>query len=132
MRAARFVDWGLLRRAPQPLFLTIVEVEFADGGRDRYFLPLTICSHADAQGLQERAGHAILATITGARKGVLFDAWLDDRFARVLLEALEEQEQIKTRFGTVRSVQTTSVPRGPRRRGPAAAPDRRSSRATRR
>src|ERR687894_3179911 len=31
MRSARFVDWGLLRRAPQPLFLTIVEVEYADG-----------------------------------------------------------------------------------------------------
>ena len=26
LRAARFVDWGLLRRGPQPLFLTIVEV----------------------------------------------------------------------------------------------------------
>ena len=50
MRAARFVDWGLLRRAPQPLFLTIVEVEFEDGGRDRYFLPLTISAHADVRG----------------------------------------------------------------------------------
>jgi maltose alpha-D-glucosyltransferase/alpha-amylase len=37
VRAARFVDWGLLRRSPQPLFMTIVEVEFADGGRDRSF-----------------------------------------------------------------------------------------------
>ena len=31
----------------------------------------------------------MLARVTGARKGVLFDAWLDDRFARTLLEALE-------------------------------------------
>ena len=106
VRAARFIDWGLLRRAPQPLFLTVVEVEFTDGGRDRYFLPLTICSQADVQGLQERAGHVVLATITGARKGVLFDGWLDDRFARTLLEAIEKQEQVRGRLGAIRAVQT--------------------------
>ena len=108
IRSARFVDWGLLRRAPQPLFLTIVEVEYAEGGRERYFLPLTICSHADVRGLQERAGHAILASITGARKGLLFDAWLDDNFARTLLEGLEKQEQIKTRMGQIQAVQTAA------------------------
>ena len=111
MRAARFVDWGLLRRAPQPLFLSIVEAEFEDGGRDRYFLPLTICAHADVRGLEERSPHAILATITGARKGVLFDAWLDDRFARVLLEALDRQDQIKTRRGTIQALQTGTFAR---------------------
>ncbi len=108
VRAARFADWGLLRRAPQPLFLTIVEVEYADGARERYFLPLTICSHVDVRGLEERAGHAVLASITGARKGLLFDAWLDDRFARTLLEALEKQEQIKTRMGQISAIRRRS------------------------
>ncbi len=106
MRSARFVDWGVLRRAPQPLFLTIVEVEFADGGRDRYFLPLAICSHGETQGLRERAGHAILANIAGARKAVLFDGWLDDGFARALLEVIEKQEQNRTRRGNTRALQT--------------------------
>ena len=32
IKSARFVDWGLLRRVPQPLFLTMVEVDFSDGG----------------------------------------------------------------------------------------------------
>jgi maltose alpha-D-glucosyltransferase/alpha-amylase len=108
MRAARFVDWGLLRRQPQPLFLTIVEVEFTDGGRDRYFLPLTICSHADAKGLQERSGHAVLATITGARKGVLFDGGHDDQFASTLLDAMASDEQISTRSGQIRATRTTA------------------------
>ncbi len=106
MRAARFVDWGLLRRAPQPMFLTIVETEFEDGGRDRYFLPLTISSHTDVPGVEQRAPHAVLATITGARKGVLFDAWLDERFSRVLLETLERQDQVKTKRGSIHAVQT--------------------------
>ncbi len=105
-RAARFLDWGVIRRGPQPLFLTIVEVEHTDGGRDRYFLPLTICGHADAKGLEERAPHSVLANITGARKGILFDGWLDDRFARTLLEAIGAGEQTATKRGTMRAVRT--------------------------
>ena len=61
-RAARFVDWGVLRRGPQPLFLTIVEVEFEDGGA-RPVLPAARRSarSAEANGLDERAPHAVLA-----------------------------------------------------------------------
>jgi maltose alpha-D-glucosyltransferase/alpha-amylase len=106
LRAARFRDWGLLRRSPQPLFLTIVDAEFEDGGSERYFLPLTICPAADVRALQERDANAILASITGARKGVLFDGWLDDRFARQLLEAIERREQVKARHGSLRTRQT--------------------------
>jgi maltose alpha-D-glucosyltransferase/alpha-amylase len=105
-RGARFVDWGLLRRGPQPLFVTIVQVDFEDGERDHYFLPLTVCTHADASQLEARAPHAILANVTGARKGLLFDAWLDDRYARTLVDALEREEQITTKRGGVRAVRT--------------------------
>ncbi len=104
-RKARFVDWGLLRRGAQPLFTTIVEVEFDDGGREQYFLPLTIRAYADAKVLIEQSPHAILANVTGARKGLLFDAWLDDNYARALLEALERREQMATKRGSIRAVQ---------------------------
>ncbi|MGH2703993.1 MAG: maltose alpha-D-glucosyltransferase, partial [Actinomycetota bacterium] len=69
MRTARFVDWGLLRRGPQPLFLTIVDVEYEDGSRQQYCLPLAICASADARSIEERSPHAVLARVTGARKG---------------------------------------------------------------
>jgi maltose alpha-D-glucosyltransferase/alpha-amylase len=105
-RVARFVDWGVLRKGPQPLFLTLVEVEYDDGGRDQYFLPLTVVAYADAKPLEERAPQAILATVTGARKGILFDAWLDDQFGRTLLDAMDREQQTKTRRGTVRAMQT--------------------------
>jgi maltose alpha-D-glucosyltransferase/alpha-amylase len=104
--SARFADWGLLRRGAQPLFLTLLDVAFEDGSHDRYFLPLAISPYADARALEERAPHAVLATVTGARKGLLYDGWLDDRFARMLLEAIERQEQIATRRGSVRAVRT--------------------------
>ncbi len=107
LRAARFVDWGLLRRGPQPLFLTLVEVQFDDGERETYFLPLAICAATDARGVEERTPGAVLARVTGARKGVLFDAWLDDRFARTLLEAVETHEETRTRRGSLHALQTS-------------------------
>ena len=106
VRQARFSDWGMLRRSPQPIFLTIVEVEFSDGGRDQYFLPLTACTRADAMSLEDRAPQAIVANITGAKKGYLFDAWLDDRSARTLLDAMEREEQIATKRGAIRASKT--------------------------
>ena len=115
-RKARFVDWGALRRSPQPLFLTVVEVEFEDGGPHHYFLPLTICAYVDVRGLEERAPHAVLATITGARKGLLFDAWLDDRFARTVLEILDREERSATKRGSIRALKTAAFAR---LRGPA-------------
>ncbi len=114
-RGARFVDWGVLQRGPQPLFLTLIEVEYDDGAREQYFLPLTICRSAEAQGVEERVPHAVLARITGARKGALFDAWLDDRFARSLYETIEGEQPTRTKRGVISAVRTAAYlnARGP-------------------
>src|SRR4029453_415271 len=82
-QAARFVDWAVLRRGSDPIFLTIIEV-----GDRQYLAPLAVSPFTEAKGLQERAPHAILATVTGARKGILYDAWYSDRFAELLLESI--------------------------------------------
>jgi maltose alpha-D-glucosyltransferase / alpha-amylase len=107
LRSARFVDWGLLRRGPQPLFITIVEAEFEGGDRDSYFLPLAICAATDARHVEDRSPHAVLARVTGARKGVLFDAWQDNSFGRVLMDAFEQRQDIRLRRGIVAPLQTT-------------------------
>jgi maltose alpha-D-glucosyltransferase/alpha-amylase len=114
-RAARFADWGLLRRGPQPLFLTVVEVTFEDGTSDRYFLPLAICPYADARPLEERTPHAALAAVTGARRGLLVDASHDDRFARTILDALEREEHVTLKRGTIRTLRGSrfATARGP-------------------
>ena len=56
LASARFVDWATLRRGAHPAFLTIVEAEYRDGGRERYVLPLAMSSGAEADGA--RARHA--------------------------------------------------------------------------
>jgi maltose alpha-D-glucosyltransferase / alpha-amylase len=110
IRSARFIDWGLLRRGPQPLFLTLVEAQFDDGERETYALPLAVCAPPDAKAVEDRYAHAVLARVTGARKGILFDAWLDDGFARTLLEVIGTAQEIRTRRGTVHGLPTRALP----------------------
>jgi maltose alpha-D-glucosyltransferase/alpha-amylase len=105
LRSARFVDWGLLRQGIQPLFMTVVEAEFHGDGtaREHYFLPLAICAAADTSGIEERAPTAVLARVAGARRGVLFDAAQDSRFAQVMLDAIEQHEEFTLRRGRIRA-----------------------------
>jgi hypothetical protein len=117
VRTARFVDWGLLRRGFHPLFMTIVEVEYQDGERDNYFLPLAICGVADVKTIEERSPHGVLARVTGARKGVLFDGWLDNSFARAMLESIEQSQEIRMRRGVVQSIPDRAVQARSRRGG---------------
>ena len=90
LAAARFVDWATLRRGAHPAFLTIVEAEYRDGGRERYV--------AAAGDVQRRARPtpsssstrtAVLARITGARKGLLYDGLFDDGTCATLLAAMQ-------------------------------------------
>jgi maltose alpha-D-glucosyltransferase / alpha-amylase len=112
LRTAKIIDWGALRRGPEPLFGTLIDVEFdgADdqGGQDRagtfvrqYFLPLAVTSLDTARVVTERAPYAIVARVTGARKGLLFDAWHDDRFAELILQAADAGETFVTRRGVM-------------------------------
>ncbi len=92
-RSARFKDWGLLRRGSEPIFVTIVEADLEDlsegGGAvtRQYFVPLAIASAEHAKAILERVPYAAAARVTGARKGLIYDASHDSRFAGHLLEA---------------------------------------------
>ncbi|HEX7018451.1 MAG TPA: maltose alpha-D-glucosyltransferase [Gemmatimonadaceae bacterium] len=104
VRAARFIDWGLVRRGASPLFMSIVEVEYQDGGRERYFLPLSV---VPGQEVPADAQNAV-ARITGARKGVLVESGSADEFASALLAMLEQGGGIPTKRGVIRAIQTTA------------------------
>ena len=99
--AARFVDWTTLRRGAHPAFLTIVEVQYRDGGRERYVLPLTMAGEADADAVLQQYGTAVLSRITGARKGLLYDGLFDDGVCAKLLDVLEHNGEITMRRGRI-------------------------------
>jgi maltose alpha-D-glucosyltransferase/alpha-amylase len=106
LTAARFIDWTALRRGAHPAFLTIVEAEFGDGGRELYTLPLAMSSSNDAAAIEETHPSAVLANITGARKGVLYDGLFDDGTCATLLTTVQEQRTLPMKRGRLRTTNT--------------------------
>ena len=97
--AARIVDWVSLRHGAHPAFLTIVEAEYRDGGRERYVLPLAMSSDRDAAAIEHERPTAVLARVTGARKGLLYDGLLDESTCLILLGAARERGEIAMKHG---------------------------------
>jgi maltose alpha-D-glucosyltransferase / alpha-amylase len=109
VRSARFGDWGLLRRGAQPLFLTLVDVEFEDEGRAQYLLPLTAYTYPEAQWLAEKAPHAVLANITGAR-GASSSTRGSTTTSRARCSSARARGRSGTRQGIVRGLPGRELP----------------------
>jgi maltose alpha-D-glucosyltransferase/alpha-amylase len=107
-RAARFVDWAIVRRGPDPLFVTVAEVEYRDGSRERDFLPLALLGGTAAETLVERSRGQVLARLTGARKGIVADATQDEAFAAALLDLFETERPLQTKRGILRGSRTAA------------------------
>jgi maltose alpha-D-glucosyltransferase/alpha-amylase len=106
LRAARFVDWGTVNKGVDPVFLTVVELDYADGGRERYFVPLAMASGAEAEAILGASPHLALARITGARKGIVIDGTADDRCAHAFLGAFDATQTIRLKRGVVHTRRT--------------------------
>jgi maltose alpha-D-glucosyltransferase/alpha-amylase len=99
--SARFADWTAVRRGAHPAFLTIVEAQYRDGGRERYVLPLAMSSGRDAAAIEHERPTAILARITGARKGLIHDGVLDEGTCEVLLTTVRDQQALALKHGAL-------------------------------
>jgi maltose alpha-D-glucosyltransferase/alpha-amylase len=106
-RSAKFKDWGVPRRGREPLFVGMIEVEFDEpsvegaGPPRLYFLPLSAASAETAKLVEDRFPHAVVARISGARKGLLFDASHDERLTGVLADGIGTDRAIPTRYGSL-------------------------------
>jgi maltose alpha-D-glucosyltransferase / alpha-amylase len=108
LRATRFVDWGVISRSPGVVFLTIVEAEYTDGDRERYFVPLSMTP--DQADVPRSAPGSVLARITGARKGVVRDALSDEATGAALLAIIEGNREVPTRHGVLRGRASADLP----------------------
>ena len=106
LKAVRFVDWGVLRKGTHPIFLTIVQADYQDGGREQYFVPLGVVTSTEADLVLASVPQLALARITGARKGVLVDGAADDRVGVALLDMLDHQETLRTKRAVSRAKRT--------------------------
>jgi len=109
---ARFADWATLRGGAHPAFLTIVDAEYRDGSREQYMLPLAMSSDREARTLEEHYPGAIIARVTGARKGALYDGLYDDGTCATLLASMQEERSIPMRRGVVQAKNIDLTPEG--------------------
>jgi maltose alpha-D-glucosyltransferase/alpha-amylase len=104
VRQARFTDWTLLRGGATPSFLTIASLEYSDGWTESYFVPLALVGDEDARRLLEETPGSVLSRITGARKGGIVDALLNDDACSRMLTAIAKGEELASTLGQVQGV----------------------------
>ena len=108
---ARVVDWASPESMGGGLMPAIAEVQYTDGGTERYFLPVAVEPDADAR---TTSGDG---TIERTAEGpALIDALADDEACRALLDTMLRAHPIAMRNGTARA--TSREPATDARRWP--------------
>jgi maltose alpha-D-glucosyltransferase / alpha-amylase len=107
IRDARFSDWTAIRAGTRPSFVATVTVAYTDGAPDDdYMVPLALLTGEEAGRALTETPAAVLARITGARKGVVIDGWYDDDTRDRLLALTLRSEETATRRGVIRGAAT--------------------------
>ena len=99
----RVVDGGPLQPPLTP-FLAVADVQFADGGTERYALPLTVLAEPEISALWTQRPAAAIAWIDAEGGRLLTDALADDNACRGLLAAIDARRQFGFIEGSVVSV----------------------------
>jgi maltose alpha-D-glucosyltransferase/alpha-amylase len=92
----RVEDWMALRRGPDPHFLITLHVKCADGSEQRYAVPLALASGGLAEAIAKDTPQRVVANITGARRGVLYEALTDESALR-LLNVIGDRQTLATK-----------------------------------
>jgi maltose alpha-D-glucosyltransferase / alpha-amylase len=96
----RVFDGGPLQPPLTP-FLAVADVEFTDGGRERYALPLTVLARPETSALLSERPAAAIAWIDAEGSRLLTDALADDNACRGLLAAIDARRQFGFIEGSV-------------------------------
>jgi hypothetical protein len=94
-------------RLHDPSFLAIVAIEYADGGSESCLLPLALIDGDAANAALKQTPSAVLARITGARKGAIVDGLTDDATCDRLVELIGGTREASTKHGSLRGTRTT-------------------------
>jgi len=97
---ARFADWTLLETQP-PLFLCLVDVEFGSGPPDRYALMLATAAGETAKEIAAHSHSSIVARLSGARSGLLYDGMTDPSVAQRVMRVMRRGGTVTMRSGTL-------------------------------
>jgi maltose alpha-D-glucosyltransferase/alpha-amylase len=112
IEGVRLADWGDFPAGAARTFLALLEVGFAGGGRDLYFLPLGITTGPEAEALLQSLKPWVIARLTGPDgEAVLHDALADDAACTALMDAIGAGREFATRGGRVRAAATAAFAR---------------------
>jgi maltose alpha-D-glucosyltransferase / alpha-amylase len=93
----------------QAVYFVFVQVEYSDGFREVYTLPLTYAQRESAERIKSDNPGAVLAVLrAGSAEGVLYDAMVSKAFTSALLTMIARQQSLEGEEGTMTS-QTTAV-----------------------
>jgi maltose alpha-D-glucosyltransferase/alpha-amylase len=107
IKETRIVDWMWIHRDAAHSALVLVEVNYTDGSRELYDVPLAIATGRQAEDLRESRPDAVLCDLRmGDAAGVLHEALADDAVCRSLLEALGTGRRIPGSSGTAEAFST--------------------------
>jgi maltose alpha-D-glucosyltransferase / alpha-amylase len=101
---ASFADWVTLRPGPTPAFLTIVQLDRANGEHEQYLVPLAFLSGDAAERILTSAPAAVLSRITGARKGVIVDGAQDEDTRARIATLIASKTELATARGHISGV----------------------------
>jgi maltose alpha-D-glucosyltransferase / alpha-amylase len=101
IRRARFLDWARIKSGAEPAFLSIVSVEYADGWKESYVLPLALLSGNSAERALDQSPGIVLARLTGARRGVIVDGMYDTATCEHLHSIATDAREVVTTAGSV-------------------------------
>jgi maltose alpha-D-glucosyltransferase/alpha-amylase len=103
MPRIRVEDWITLRSGRLPVFLMFVAVECTDGTEEHYSIPITMAEGTVADDVLREQPQRVMARVTGARSGLLYEALPDDA-ALSLLGVAERQRALRTHGATLQGV----------------------------
>ena len=103
--STRVQDTIALRLDAQAVVMLFVDVSYADGGRDRYAMPVTAAFDEEARAIEQESGHAVICSILvtggGDRRGLLYDALFSPDCAAALLRAIGKGMRFPGNAGTL-------------------------------
>jgi len=106
LRKVRIADIFSVPFVSSVTYLTMLEVDYADGGRETYLLPMAFAAGDQAREILSEARRFAIArirtkSVRGEAEGILFDAFQDDSFSRALLLVMARRRRLKGRTGEI-------------------------------
>jgi maltose alpha-D-glucosyltransferase/alpha-amylase len=127
VRQARFSDWARIRGGANPAFVAMASVNYTDGWAETYLTPLAFVSGEQERTVTTDTPGALLARITGARKGAIIDGFLDDDTCNRLLALVEHRKELSSAKGALKGAPLSTIDLTPERKWTRSGGDQSNS-----